>query len=39
MLETERADRRHLTTTLTSTSNGTGTGTGKLPRAGKAGQP
>ena len=33
MLETERADRRHLTTTLT--------GTGKLPRAasGKAGQP
>jgi len=35
MLETERADRRHLTTTLTSNGNG------KLPRAasGKAGQP
>lgn len=39
MLDTERADRRHLTTTLTSTGNGTSTG--KLPRAasGKAGQP
>jgi hypothetical protein len=37
LLETERADRRHLTTALTAPANGNG----KLPRAaaGKAGQP
>jgi hypothetical protein len=41
LLETERADRRHLTTALTApgNGNGNGNGNGRLPRGVKAGQP
>jgi hypothetical protein len=40
LLETERADRRHLTTALTAPGNGNGNGNGKVtrPASGKAGQ-